>query len=87
MTHLNELVLHNIGYLFLHIFISNTIQSYRRIGGDHFGHVMGISVTYIYILNKSENATPEFVCHLCTKLCKPRTQLKVYLNVQILDNA
>ena len=27
------------------------------------------------------------VCHLYTKLCKPRMQMKVYLNVQILGNA
>ena len=40
-----------------------------------------------YILNKSENATPELFATYIQKLCKPRMQLKVYLNVQILGNA
>ena len=39
-----------------------------------------------YILNKSENATPELF-HLYANWCKPVKQMKVYLNVERLGYA
>ena len=33
-----------------------------------------------YKLNKSENATPELFAVYIKKICKPRMQMKVYLN-------
>ena len=45
---------------------------------------------YFIILNYTEQKWKRdswIVCHLYTKLCKPRMQMKVYLNVQILGYA
>ena len=48
---------------------------------------MNLDTINIYILNKSENATPVLFDIYTQKYAKPRMQMKVYLNVQILDNA
>ena len=46
-----------------------------------------MQITYLEILKKAKTLHLNCLSYIYAKLCKPRMQMEVYLNVQILGSA